>query len=214
MSGQYALNLVDGQGQERAAKRRPGSSDEALLGQFVAKPRKLLRKAGSLRAVLDLDAHDLAQLGVGAGDAARLHAALALGRRCIESTIDRGEALTSPAHTSRALSSRLRDCPYEVFLCLFLDNRHRILADEIMFRGTISGAAVYPREVAKRALEVNAAALIACHNHPSGVAEPSRSDKAITKKLQEALALVEVRLLDHFVIGDGETCSFSERGWL
>ena len=99
-------------------------------------------------------------------------------------------------------------------MCLHLDNRHRIIADEIMFRGTIADASVCPREVAKRCVDLNSAALVCAHNHPSGVAEPSRSDRAITKKLQEALALVEVRLIDHFVVGDGDVVSFAERGWL
>ena len=122
--------------------------------------------------------------------------------------------LTSPTATRRALSARLRDRARETFACLFLDNRHRVLAYDELFHGTIDGTAVYPREVAKRALAVNAPAVIAAHNHPSGVAEPSRSDRAITAKLRDALALVEVRLLDHFVIGDGEVVSFAERGWL
>ena len=110
--------------------------------------------------------------------------------------------------------ARLRDLDHEVFVCLFLSNRHHILAYEEMFRGTIDGASVHPREVAKRALELNAAAIVVAHNHPSGIADPSRSDRAITTRLRDALALVEVRLLDHFVIGDGESVSFAERGWL
>ena len=102
----------------------------------------------------------------------------------------------------------------EVFAAVFLDNRHRVIAFEELFHGTVDGASVHPRVVARRALAHNAAALIACHNHPSGVAEPSLADRAITGRLRDALALVDVRLLDHFVVGDGEVVSFAERGWL
>ena len=117
-----------------------------------------------------------------------------LATRYLEERIHRSDALTSPVHTSRFLCARLRSRPHEVFACLFLDNRHRVICFEEMFRGTIDGASVHPREVAKRALELNAAALIAAHNHPSGVAEPSLSDRSITDKLRDALALVDVRL--------------------
>jgi DNA repair protein RadC len=101
-----------------------------------------------------------------------------------------------------------------VFSCLYLDNRHRVLAFEELFRGTLNGTAVYPREIIKRALEHNAAAVILVHNHPSGVAEPSRADELLTTRVREALQLVDVRLLDHLVVGDGEVVSFSERGLL
>ena len=101
-----------------------------------------------------------------------------------------------------------------MFACLFLDNRHRVISFEEMFRGTIDGTSVHPRTIVQRALTLNAAALIAAHNHPSGVSEPSQADRSLTRRLQEALALVDVRLLDHLVIGDGEATSFAERGWL
>jgi DNA repair protein RadC len=112
------------------------------------------------------------------------------------------------------LRSRLRDYPYEVFAVLFLDNRHRVIAFEELFRGTIDGASVHPREVVRRALALNAAAVILSHNHPSGVAEPSEADQRITTRLREALSLVDVRVLDHLVIGDGGCCSLAERGLL
>ena len=108
----------------------------------------------------------------------------------------------------------LRDKPHEIFCCLYLDNRHRVLAFEEMFSGTLSGASVYPREVVKAALKINAAAVIFAHNHPSGVAEPSQADEALTRRLKEALALVDIRVLDHLVIGDGEVVSFCDRGLL
>ena len=111
------------------------------------------------------------------------------------------------------MSSQLRDSPHEIFAVLFLDQRHRVIKFEEMFQGTIDGANVYPREVVKKALHHNAAAVILAHNHPSGVAEPSQSDERITQRLKDALALVDIRVLDHFVIGD-DIVSFAERGLL
>lgn len=177
--------------------------------------RTALDRTQGLRGLLDLEAGRLATLpGIGPARSALLKAAVELAARYLEERVRRSDAITSPTHTTQFLCARLRSRPHEIFACLFLDNRHRVIRFEEMFRGTIDGASVHPREVAKRALELNAAALIAAHNHPSGVAEPSLSDQAITKKLRDALALVDVRLLDHFVIGDGEVVSFVERGWL
>jgi DNA repair protein RadC len=122
-----------------------------------------------------------------------------------------GETLTSPQATKDFLRLRLSRFEHEVFAVIFLDNRHRVIAFEEMFRGTIDGASVHPREVVKEALKHNAAAVIFAHNHPSGVAEPSRADESITHRLKDALALVDVRVLDHFVIGD-DVVSFTERG--
>jgi len=128
-------------------------------------------------------------------------------------SINRGDALCSPAQTRQYLQLQLGGCQHEVFACLFLDNRNRVIAFDKMFRGTIDGASVYPREVVKESLKHNAAAVIFAHNHPSGVAEPSYADEQITKRLKEALALVDLRVLDHFIIGD-EIVSFAERGLL
>ena len=125
----------------------------------------------------------------------------------------KGEALGSPGDTARYLQSKLSHYEREVFCCLFLDTRNRVIAFDAMFFGTIDGATVHPREVVKRALHHNAAALIVAHNHPSGVSEPSRADRALTKRLRDAVELVDVRLLDHFVVGE-EVVSFAERGWL
>ena len=188
--------------------------DAALLSLFTAAGAALCERAGGLRAALELPDADLELAGVDAFERHRLRAALELGTRYVAGAIDRGEPLTSPTKTRQALMARLRPRAHEVFACLFLTNRHAIISYEEMFRGTIDGASVYPREVVKRALELNAAAIVAAHNHPSGVAEPSTSDRAITAKLRDALALVDVRLIDHFVIGDGECVSFAERGWL
>jgi len=144
----------------------------------------------------------------------RLAAALEIGRRYLDAELRRGEALTDPAGSARFLKARLAGYPYEVFGCLFLDNRHRVIVFEELFRGSIDGASVHPREVVRRCLTHNAAAVILAHNHPSGVAEPSAADRAITQRLREALALVDVRLLDHFVIGQGTPTSLAARGWV
>lgn len=123
-----------------------------------------------------------------------------------------GESLTDPDKCKRFLNARLGRLEHEVFGTIFMDTRHRVIAFEELFRGTINGAAVYPREVVKRALALNAAAVIFAHNHPSGVAEPSQADQSLTKRLTEALEIVDCRVLDHIVIGHGSSVSFSERG--
>ena len=195
--------------------RDPQNLDDAeLLDLITDHGSALCKKYGGLRAALELSETELAREGLNASERTRLRAALEIGQRFITATINRGEFLTSPTASRNAIMARLRDRKHEVFAVLFLTNRHQVIAYEEMFRGTLDGAGVYPREVAVRCLEVNAAALIVAHNHPSGVAEPSRSDRAITTKLRAALALIEVRLLDHFVVGDGQVVSFAERGWL
>ncbi len=125
-----------------------------------------------------------------------------------------GRSLSKPEETRNYLRLRLADYRNEVFGCLFLDNRHRIIAVRELFQGTIDGASVHPRVVVQQAMEVNAAAMVFFHNHPSGVAEPSRADEMLTRRLSEALALVDVRVLDHFVVSAGESVSFAERGLL
>jgi len=137
---------------------------------------------------------------------------LELARRHMQAQLQREDVLENPGMTRRYLSSRLRHYRHEVFACLFLDNRHRVIAFEELFRGTIDGASVHPREVVRQALQHNAAAVILAHNHPSGVAEPSRADIQLTRRLVDALALVDIRVLDHLVIGDAESVSLAERG--
>ena len=144
----------------------------------------------------------------------QLQAAYELLRRHLRQTLQRGNALSSPADTLDYLRAALRDRSREIFTCLFLDTRHRVIACEELFQGSIDGACVYPRVVAEKALRHGAAAIIIAHNHPSGVSEPSLADQAITRRLREALALLEIRLLDHFVIGDGEPVSMASRGML
>lgn len=175
--------------------------------------RELLGRFGGLRALLRAEPDTLrATPGVGEAKYAQLKAALEMGRRFLGESLRRGEPLASSADTKEYLLARLRDRPEEAFCCVFLDNRHRILAFEELFRGTLTGATVYPREVVKRALAHNAAALIFAHNHPSGVAEPSQADRVLTQRLKDALALVDIRVLDHLVVGDPEIVSFCERG--
>ena len=128
------------------------------------------------------------------------------------SAVRSGAALTSPQLVREYLTTLLTSQEREYFAVVALDNRHRVVASEILFAGTIDGARVYPREVVKFALRSNAAAVVLAHGHPSGVLEPSQADELITRRLKEALALIDVRVLDHFIVGDGQSFSFSERG--
>ena len=133
--------------------------------------------------------------------------------RCLEAVyLTKTDCLTSPQDTRDYLKLRLYGLPYEVFACLFLDNRHRVIRYEELFKGTIDGASVHPREVVRRVIETNAAAIILAHNHPSGVAEPSQADLRITQRIKEAMDLIDVRVLDHLIVGDGATTSLAERG--
>ncbi len=209
---------------EKLLQRGPSAlTDAELLAIFlrigtrgktaVDLARDLLNQFGSLRALLDADLERFSQ-GHGLGDAkyAQLQAVLEMARRHFAEILRHGDALTSPEATRAYLSAQLRGYSYEVFACLFLDNQHRIIELEELFRGTIDGASVYPREVVKRALFYNAAAVIFAHNHPSGINEPSHADKLITEKLKQALGLIDIRVLDHFIVGDGEPYSFAEHG--
>ena len=139
---------------------------------------------------------------------------IAAALRILSQRLARGFALSNPRLTREYLAMRFAGLEHEVFACLFLDNRNRVIACEELFRGTIDGASVHPREVVKRALRHNAAAVIVAHNHPSGVAEPSQADELITRRLKEALSLVDIRVLDHLVVGGASVESFAERGLL
>jgi len=174
----------------------------------------LLDGFNGLRQLLTADQQSFCKHhGLGTAKYAQLQAVLEMARRYLTQGLQRGDSLTGPQETRYFLSCQLRDYTHEVFAVLFLDQRHRVIQFEEMFRGTIDGASVYPREVVKKALEHNAAAVIFAHNHPSGVAEPSQSDERITQRLKEALGLVDIRVLDHFVVGD-DVVSFAERGLL
>jgi DNA repair protein RadC len=145
---------------------------------------------------------------------AELQAAIEIGRRQLTESLKAGPSLASPSATCDFLTAKLRDLEHEVFCCLYLDKRHRLIEFQEVFRGTIDGASVHPREIVKLALQRNSAAVIVAHNHPSGIAEPSQADELITQRVKEALALVDIRLLDHIIVGDGVSVSFAERGLL
>ena len=192
-----------------------------LLGTGAARltvielAESLLDTFGGLRGLLQARRAALEkQQGLGPAKTAKLLAVLELSRRYLDEMLMRSDPLESPDVTEQYLKSALRDCSNEVFACLFLDTRHRVIAFEELFHGTIDGATVYPRVVAEKALWHGAAALIVAHNHPSGVSEPSLADQVITRRLKDALALLDIRLLDHFVVGEGTPVSMAARGLL
>jgi DNA repair protein RadC len=200
-------------------------SDAELLAVFIGSGqrgqtavdlgRNLLARHGNLKCLLERDVSALAaEPGLGTAKSCCLHAALELGRRYLACELQQPDALAHPSACADYLRARIGAYPYEVFACVFLDNRHRILGFEELFRGSIDGASVHPREVVRRCLAHNAAAVILAHNHPSGVAEPSQADRAITAELKRALETIQVRVLDHFIVGAGAPTSFAARGLL
>ncbi len=178
----------------------------------IALGRELLSSAGSLGALLGRPDRPVRTAGLGPAKRARIAAALELARRSLAEQLNEQPALANPRDSGDFLRARLRHLPYEVFGCLYLDNRHRVLGFEELFRGTVDGASVHPREVVRACLAHNACAVILAHNHPSGVAEPSAADCAITRELRDALQLVGIRVLDHLVIGSGTPVSMAARG--
>mgnify|MGYP001829029190 CR=1 FL=1 len=177
--------------------------------------RDLLERFGGWRALLDADPAELGrQRGLGDARIAQLQAVMEVARRHALEELRHGDTLTSPGQARRFLQSHLRDTSREVFCCLFLNAQHALISCEDLFLGTLDGAAVYPRVVLQRALKLEAAAVIFAHNHPSGIAEPSAADRRITERLQAALALVDIRVLDHIIVGSGRTFSFAEDGLL
>ncbi len=177
--------------------------------------RDLLNSYGGISGLMALEQAELCQQpGLGPARAACLAAFQELSQRQLLEQAQAPDSLTSSAATRRYLISKFRFHEHEVFSCVFLNNQHHVVKIEELFRGTIDGAAVYPREVVKRSLYHNAAAVIFAHNHPSGVAEPSQADLAITLRLKEALATIEVRVLDHLVIGANQIVSMAERNML
>lgn len=176
---------------------------------------QLLQQFGSLRALLNADQHQFCQgKGLGVSKYVQLCAVLEMVNRYLSEKIQKVDVFDSAETTKAFLLAKLRDKPYEVFAILTLDAQHRLLHYRPMFRGTIDSASVYPRTIAQQALADNAAAVILAHNHPSGVAEPSRSDEQITRRITDALALLDIRVLDHLVVGDGEVISLAQRGLL
>ena len=177
--------------------------------------RELLQEFGSLRQLLNADQQQLTNIrGFGPVKFAQFKAVAELGLRYASEKVQRGEAFSSPEQTENYLRSRLRDHHQEVFACLWLDNRHRLIQFEELFFGTINGASVYSREVVRAALRHNAAATILCHNHPSGIAEPSNADRQITERLKQALELIDVVVLDHIIVGDESCTSLAQRGMI
>lgn len=198
-------------------------SDAELLAVFlrtgikgktaVDLARELLNDFGDLRSLLCANREQFCQAaGLGNAKFAQLQAVLEMAKRHQWQTLNRQTQLSSPADTLEFLRARLRDCRQEVFACLFLDTRHRIIKYEELFRGTIDSSAVYPREIIEQVLGCQASAVIFSHNHPSGFAQPSQADVEITLKLQKALKLIDVRMLDHIIIADNDSYSFAENG--
>ena len=181
----------------------------------VVLARQLLHQFDSLSGLLRADAATiLACQGVGRGKYALLLAAVELARRLALQQLEQADVISSPQRTRRFLQLHLAGRTREIFSVIFLDNQHRVMRCDDLFMGTLDGAAVYPREVAVRALQYRAAAVILAHNHPSGVAEPSSADRRITERLVAALGLLDIRVLDHFIVGAGQAFSFAEGGLL
>lgn len=193
------------------------NSDSQLLALYLNKDKErrahdLISVVGGLRQIIEMSQSELVAHGLSNLEAQRIRAIREVGARFVAADISRGDKINSASQATEYLKLKLRHLEHEVFGILWLDRRHRVISWEEMFKGTLSAAAVYPREVVKSALAHNAAACIMAHNHPSGVAEPSPADIEITERLQEALNLIEIRLLDHIIVGD-DWCSMAERGW-
>ncbi|MGA0023858.1 MAG: RadC family protein [Burkholderiales bacterium] len=217
---------LDDRPREKLLAKGPQSlSDAELVAIFlrtgvkgksaVELARTQLARFGSLSALAGAaTASFCAEPGLGPAKYAQLQAALEIARRTLREKLDAGAALSAPQTVRDYLRLMLHGRPHEVFVAVFLDAQHRVVASEELFRGPLTQTSVYPREIVKRALHFNAAAVIFAHNHPSGVAEPSRADEALTAALKQALALVDVRVLDHFIVAGDGALSFAERGLL
>ena len=209
---------------EKLLSQGAGSlSDSELLAIFLRTgtkgfsaidlARHLLTKFGSLRRLFNATEGDFCQAkGLGQAKFVQLQASLEMSQRYLAERIDKFDVFNSVEQTQTYLISKLRDQPHEVFAMLLLDSQHRLIKYRPMFYGTIDSASVYPRVLVQQALQDNAAAIILAHNHPSGVAEPSQADKQITQRIIKAFNLLDIKVLDHFVIGDGEAVSFAQRG--
>lgn len=222
------MAITDWPAQERPRERllQQGAhalSDAELLAIFlrtgisgksaVDLARELLQGFGSLTALSHASEEAFCTVaGLGPAKYAQLQAVMEMARRALKEQARQRDALSSPQAVRDYLRLQLASREYEVFMAVFLDTQNRVIAMEELFRGSLRETSVYPREVVKRALHLNASALIFAHNHPSGVAEPSRADEAITRALKQALALVDVRVLDHFIVAAGGGVSLAERG--
>lgn len=211
---------------ERLLEQGPASLTDAELLAVILRTgtagrtaldlgREALARFGGLSGLLAAPADRLIALdGLGPAKSAQLQAVLELARRSLREEVQHATALSSPDKVRAYLRITLSSRPHEVFMALFLDAQNRLIVADELFRGTLTQTSVYPREVVKRALAVNAGGVIFAHNHPSGVAEPSRSDELLTTSLRQALALVDVRVLDHLIVAGGDVLSFAERGLL
>lgn len=209
---------------ERLIARGPGQlTDSELLAVLIGcgrrglsavdVARRLIGEFGSLREFLCAEPRRcLGQPGIGPARYASLQAALELARRHFGHAIRSEPATPAPADMRSFVLTALRDKPYEVFCCLYLDVHHRLISFQELFRGTTDGASIYPKEVVREVINRNAYAVIFAHNHPSGTAEPSQADKLVTRRLRDALALIEVKVLDHLVVGETRCVSFADRG--
>lgn len=207
------------------AKGASALSDAELLAIFlrtgctgksaVDLARELLHNFGGLRPILEAKQADFCQAhGLGQAKYTQLQAVLEMARRHLAEKLTKGDIFTDPNHVRNYLFSQLRHQQREIFAVLLLDSQHQLIHYQELFAGTVNAASVYPREVVKLALAHNSVAIILAHNHPSGIAEPSQADRRITQELINALALVDIKVLDHFIVGDGEMSSFAERGWI
>jgi DNA repair protein RadC len=224
------MGIADWPAQERPRERllaggAGGLSDAELIAvclrsgvsgkSAVDLARELLARFGGIGALLAADLASLTAIrGLGAAKAAQLVAVLELARRSLREDLKAGSALTTPGAVRDYLRLALGGRPHEVFVCVFLDAQHRVIDATELFRGSLTQTSVYPREVVKAALAANAAAVIFAHNHPSGVAQPSQADELLTRQLKEALALMDIRVLDHFIVAGSQALSFAERGLL
>ncbi|HUJ01900.1 MAG TPA: DNA repair protein RadC [Usitatibacter sp.] len=211
---------------ERLLAHGPASlSDAELVAIFLGTgargkssldlARGLIGRFGRLSRLLSAAPREFAALhGVGPARCARIAAVMELASRALSEEMKARDSLISPAAVRGYLRLRMQELGHECFYCVFLDAQNRVISAEELFRGTLTQTSVYPREVVKHALAHNAAAVILAHNHPSGVAEPSLQDQALTRTLAEALALVDVKVLDHFIVAPGACLSFAERGLL
>lgn len=211
---------------EKLINEGPGSlSDVELLAIFLRTgtqgksvlqlAHELIQEFKGIRGLLEADYQRLNRTpGIGPAKFVQLKAAIEITERYLQKGFERGNAISDPGATRRYLKSKLRGYSREVFACMYLDNQNHLIRYEELFFGTIDGASVHPREVVKQVLQHNAAAVIFAHNHPSGLAEPSQADQRITDRLKSALSLVDVRVLDHMIVGDCDVLSFAESGLL
>lgn len=210
---------------ERLLARGPGSLSDAELVAVLLRTgirgksavdlaREILGEFGGLGGLLAAGTTLRRVKGLGAAKSAQFIAALELARRSMDERLKESAALTSPSAVRDYLRLALASREHEVFVCIWVDAQHKVIAVEEPFRGTLTQTSVYPREIVKAALAANAAAVIFAHNHPSGAAQPSQADELLTRNLKEALALIDVKVLDHFIVAGRQALSFAERGLL